>query len=331
MTALYELREVSVMRGDRMVLQIAQLSIDRDCVTAFVGPNGAGKTTLLELLAFLRTPASGTLSFDGDEVDRAHAAAFRMRVGLVPQNPYLFDRSVRDNLLLGLKVRGAPRRLAEHRVDQTLERLGLTRLSRRHVRSLSGGEGQKVALARTIALQPEVLLLDEPFSYLDAAAAEDLAALIANFSALGARAVIFTAHDELLALRLADHVINVVGGRADHGSLLNLYKGSLDTQRHLFDTGHLLIHVADHIAHGSRIALDPGHVVLSRSRLESSMQNTFPGRISSLREQDGEVLVTVEAGLRVHARVTHRAVSTQRLRPGVEVWVSFKSNAVRVL
>jgi tungstate transport system ATP-binding protein len=330
LSALYRLTGIRVARGGRTVLDVDDLVLEDGGITALVGPNGAGKSTLLEVLAFLLTPGAGRLAFDGMAVSAANMQACARRVGLVSQNPYLLDRSVAANVRLGLSLRGVSRQATVARVEDALDRLGLAALAERHVRQLSGGEAQKVAIARMVALRPDVLLLDEPFSYLDSTATAELAALIADPSQLGARKIVFTTHDELLALKLAANVVNVVAGRADRGSLLNLYSGRLDHARHSFDTGRLVVHVGDHVTDGTRIALDPAHVVLSSTRLESSMRNVFPGRITSLVEHGGEVLVTVDAGLRIHALVTHDAVLAQRLQPGAATWVSFKSNAVRV-
>ena len=330
MNTLYALTGLAATRAGREVLRITRLEIMRGGITALVGPNGAGKSTLLELMAFLRRPSAGVLEFDGAPVTWPVPTALQRRVGLVPQNPYLFDRSVIDNLLLGLHLHGVTGAEALSRATAVLQHLNLESYTHRHARELSGGEAQKVALARLVVLRPEVLLLDEPFSYLDAAARAEFATLIERFPAFGAQAVIFTGHDEQMALRLADRLVHVIDGEVAEGSLLNLFEGTLDPVRHVFATGPLHIQVADHCRAGTRLLLDPGHVVLSAKRLESSMQNNFAGRISSLREQAGEVLVTVEAGLSIHARVTHRALEAGDFRVGAEVWICFKSNAVRV-
>jgi len=330
MTALYRFRRVRVLRNTRVVLDLPALDLDTGGITALVGPNGAGKSTLLEVLAFLLPHATGEMQYAGTTVTPALLPGLSRRAGLVAQRPYLLDRTVRANVELGLRIRGMTRAAAAARADATLELLGIAAVAGRHVHDLSGGEAQKVAIARTLALQPEVLLLDEPFSHLDAAAVEDLVALIADLPKLGARAVIFSTHDAQLAPRLANSIVNLLAGRADHGSLLNLFEGRLDTTSRLFDTGRLHLHVADHIVSGTRAAVDPAHVVLSRARLESSMRNQFPGRIVSLVDHSGAALVTVDVGQRLHALVTHEALAAENLRPGSEIWVSFKSNAVRV-
>jgi len=328
--ALYELRELRLARAGREVLSLPSLDVASDTITVLLGGNGAGKSTLLLALAFLLAPAQGKLRYAGEEVTTGRRADFARRVGLVAQQPYLFDRSVRDNLLLALAIRGVGRAEAQRRADATLDRLGLLALRARAARELSGGEAQRVALARTLVLAPEVLLLDEPFSALDAPSVAGLEALIADFRALGTQAVVFTTHDERIAFALADATIDVANGTATPGAPSNRYRGTLDATRHVFDTGMGLVYVPDHIVAGHRIAIDPAHVVLSEAPLASSMRNVLQGTVLSLAEHGGEILVTVDAGLRLHALVTHEAVRVQSLRPGTPVWVSFKSNAVRV-
>lgn len=327
---LYEFRGVRLGRGGHDVLSLPSLDIAGDTITVLIGGNGAGKSTLLLALAFLLAPAQGSLRYAGEEVTADRRADFARRVGLVSQQPYLFDRSVRDNLLLALAIRGVARAEARRRADATLDRLGVLSLRARAARELSGGEAQRVALARTLVLAPEVLLLDEPFSALDSPSVAGLEASIADFRALGARAVVFTTHDERIAFALADATIEVANGTATPRAPSNRYRGTLDATRHVFDTGAGLVHVPDHIVDGTRIAIDPAHVVLSEAPLTSSMRNALQGTVLSLAEHGGEILVTVDAGLRLHALVTHEAVRAQSLRPGTPVWVSFKSNAVRV-
>jgi len=327
---LYRLAGVKVRRGDREVLDVARLELKAGRVIAVVGPNGAGKSTLLELLACLLLPAAGRVEFDGQTVDAANVRSCARRIALVAQEPFLFDRSVAANVRLGPALRGLGRAVAAGAADAALEQLGIAHLAGRHARELSGGEARRVAIARMLAIRPEVLLLDEPFNSLDNATAAGLAAAISDPARLGTRGTVFTTHDEALALRLADEVVNVVDGAVQRGALMNVYAGRLDPVTHTFDTGRLVLHVADHVTTGTRVALDPAHVVLSAARLDSSMRNVFEGRVAQLAEHAGDVLVTVQAGERLHALITHAAARTQGLQPGCRVWVSFKSNALRV-
>jgi tungstate transport system ATP-binding protein len=198
MTPLIEVKELCVRRGNKSILEVSRLSIERGEVLALIGPNGAGKTTLLLALARLIKPAQGEIKFNIHVVARSEATkqspviladsgrqeiaslakerltrndtdlAYRRRIGLVMQDPLLLDRSVFDNVAVGLKFRGVPGKEIQARVTDWLARLGIDHLRLRRAASLSGGEAQRVALARAFVLQPELLLLDEPFSALDA-------------------------------------------------------------------------------------------------------------------------------------------------------------------
>ena len=144
-----------------------------ECV-GFIGPNGSGKSSLLKILAFLETPTSGLLYFQGQSVPRNVPLPIRRRIAIVFQEPLLLNTAVFDNVATGLKIRGLAKGLIRERVDYWLEQFGVSHLSKQSARSLSGGEAQRVSLARAFALEPDVLFLDEPFSALDAPTKEGL-------------------------------------------------------------------------------------------------------------------------------------------------------------
>ena len=330
MSPLYALKNVKVWRQGRPILAVDAQDIAAGGITALVGPNGAGKSTLLELLAFLSAHDEGDLRFMGELVSPAQRDRYQPQVGLVPQHPFLFDRSVAANVELALKTKGHPQAMLRQRVEAALDRLGLLPLAARPVRSLSGGEAQKVAIARMLALEPAVLLLDEPFSYLDAQATEDLAALLTTLPSPRTGKIVFSTHDHLLAARLAQQVIGLFDGRAQAGMLLNHYVGRLDPEHHTFDTGRLVLQLADEVRTGTRVVIDPARVALSACKPESGTRNEFAGRVTALAEQGGEVRVSIEAGERLYALATHETIQRLGLRPGVTVWAGFKTEAIRV-
>jgi len=213
MTALLELRDLRVRRGRRPVLEIEHLAVERGEVLAVVGPNGAGKSSLLLVLARLLKPERGAMRFDGKPAEALHDLNYRRRIGLVLQEPLLLDESVFDNVAAGLRFRRLPRDEVARRVEAWLGRLGIADLRRRPASRLSGGEAQRVSLARVFALQPQLLLLDEPFSSLDAPTRarllDDLQALL---TATGTTTVLIT-HDLDEAKRLARRVAVLLDGR----------------------------------------------------------------------------------------------------------------------
>lgn len=167
MTALLSIQNLQVKRGGRVVLEVENLSVEKNEVLAIVGPNGAGKSTLLLTLARLLRPERGEIRFNGHAAHAESDLAYRRRLALVLQDPLLFDTSVYGNIASGLQFRGLQKKEIQPRVEAWLERLGITHLAARRANQLSGGEGQRVSLARALVLEPELLLLDEPFGALD--------------------------------------------------------------------------------------------------------------------------------------------------------------------
>ena len=213
-THLYQICNLSFSYQDRNALALDELLIEQNRVTAVVGPNGSGKSTLFDLLAFLRAPQTGTILFRGTPVAGGGRAQLRRQVGYVQQKPYLMKMSVRDNIGLGLKFRGAPRRVIDATVNTVAGELGLTALLARDANKLSGGELQKVALARALALQPEVVIMDEPFTYLDEATVHEIEQWLNGQRQARTKTVIFSAHDRLRAQSLSDNIVNLNNGRA---------------------------------------------------------------------------------------------------------------------
>jgi len=213
MTALVEVRGLRVVRGRRQVLEIDHLGAESGQVLAVVGPNGAGKSSLLLALARLLKPERGEIFFNGQTADRMSDLDYRRRLGLVLQEPLLLDTSVFENVATGLRFRHFPKDEITRRVETWLERLGIASLRRLPAARLSGGEAQRVSLARAFALQPELLLLDEPFSSLDSPTRshllDDLQALLAETSTT----TIFITHDLNEAARIADWVAVLLDGR----------------------------------------------------------------------------------------------------------------------
>ena len=167
MSALIQIRDLVVRRAGNVALVVNSLDIEHRSVLAIVGPNGAGKSTLLLTLARLIRFEQGQILFNGRPISAEPDTVYRRRLALVMQDPLLFDTSVYENVALGLRFRRVPREEIESRVREWLERLGIAHLSKRRATQLSGGEAQRVSLARALVLNPQLLLLDEPFASLD--------------------------------------------------------------------------------------------------------------------------------------------------------------------
>jgi molybdate transport system ATP-binding protein len=198
--------------GSRVVVDIESLVLHAGEVLAILGPNGAGKSTLFRLLLLLERPDAGTIMLAGRPVRKRNAAVRRQLAGVF-QRPYLFDGTVEDNLAFGVRTRRGSRRERRKRIAAALTWFGLEELARAPVRTLSGGEAQRVALARAVAIEPDVLLLDEPTANLDVTVQRRFRQDLEHVVRQHTRAAILITHDPVDAFALADRIILLEAGR----------------------------------------------------------------------------------------------------------------------
>ena len=214
-TAAYSLLEI-VSAVDDFALSIGDHQFMSGKIYSLLGQNGAGKTELLNLLAFLRPPESGRVCFKGEAVDytnRLALLAVRRKVGYLMQSPYLFNMSVWDNICYGLKLRAIAKDQIRERVDSVLGRLSISHLARRNAHRLSGGEAQRVALARTLVLDCDVVLLDEPTSNVDRGNVRAVEDEVLRLNRESGATVIFATHSRAQADRISDDLIYLADGR----------------------------------------------------------------------------------------------------------------------
>ena len=200
-------RGLTFKRGGATLIDDISFTLDPGPRTVILGPNGAGKSLTLRLCHGLIQPTAGTVEWAG-----ADSADTRKRQAMVFQRPVLLRRSAAANIDYGLKLHGVPRAERRQVVDEVLNRTGLTHFAARPARLLSGGEQQKLALARAWALKPDVLFLDEPTASLDPAACHAIEEIIAAMHRDGTR-IVMTTHDLGQARRIADEVMFFYKGR----------------------------------------------------------------------------------------------------------------------
>ncbi|HYN48981.1 MAG TPA: ABC transporter ATP-binding protein [Candidatus Nanopelagicales bacterium] len=212
-TPLVEVRDLVVVRGARPVLTVERLAVAEGETLSVVGPNGAGKSTLLLALASLLRPQSGRLLLRGSPVERRDELAYRRRVGLVLADPLLLGASVFANVACGLRFRGVPDDEVRVRVARWLDRLGIGHLRDRPARQISSGEAQRASLARAFVLEPDLLLLDEPFASVDAATRAQLLDDLDDLLRTTPVACVLVTHDLAEAVRVGDRMAVLLDGR----------------------------------------------------------------------------------------------------------------------
>lgn len=331
---LYRLHDVQKVLGRRTVLDIQSLEIPARRVIALVGPNGAGKTTLLEILAFLSAPTRGRIVFRGESIGRQAKVlrAYRRLVVLVQQRPILFSTTVERNVAYPLGLRGVPRAEREAVVGRLLEVVGLSGLRRADARGLSGGETQRVAVARALACRPQVILLDEPTTGVDREHRHVLERLVRRINREEGISIVFTTHDPLQADRLGDETVYLVSGKPGRGGLENIFSAQLEKD----ECGHTWCVLRDNM----RLRLtggDPGRVqvILDPEKLRLQPpgpgENRLPGRLVQLSELEGRIRAVVDVGIPLSLRITPQHLPRLAECLGKPLAVHCPADAVQVI
>ncbi len=349
-------RGIAVVRAGRTVVDVPALDVPAGRVLAIIGPNGAGKSTLLLQLALLERPDAGEVMFEGRPT-RGRELALRRRMAVVFQEPLLLDRTVLANVEAGLRLRGVPRAVRRERATHWLARFGVDALVGRSSRTLSGGEAQRVSLARAFALEPDVLFLDEPFSALDqptrAAIIEDLAAVLAETHLT----TLLVTHDHDEAARLGDVVAVMMRGRIKQaGAPSDVFGSPVDEEVAAFvgvetmflarvkataeglltlraPGGHTIEAIGACGYDQALVCLRPEDISISApdEHVGGSARNRLPGRVRRIVQTGADARIEVDCGFTLIARVTRRSLEDLDLDAGCEVVASFKATAVHLI
>lgn len=208
-----EIRQLCVMRRERRVLKLEEVAIEAGEIIGLVGPNGAGKSTLLQVLNLQLPYERGELRLFGQAVAKGGALTLRRRCSMVFQDTLLLAGSVFDNVALALRFRGLSEPIIAAKVDAALQAFHCSHLIARPARSLSGGEAQRVCLARALVSQPEILLLDEPFAALDAATRGGILRELKEIARRQRMTVLLVSHNFQEVLAFAERALVLVDGR----------------------------------------------------------------------------------------------------------------------
>ena len=350
-----EVDGLRVAHDGHTVLDVPALAVREGETLGVIGPNGAGKSTLLRVLGLLQAPDAGTVRFRGEAITPARGLAVRRRMASVFQEPLLADASVFENVAMGLRFRGVARAAERGRVLAWLERFGVAALVARPARTLSGGEAQRVALARALVLEPELLLLDEPFSALDQPTREALIQDLRGVLRADRVTTVLVTHHRGEALALGDRLAVMIGGRIlQIGPAGEVFRApALEAVARFVGLETILdarvveagrsgavveaagrrLLVAAPAAPGERVllALRPEDLHLAPPDADSASRNCLAGRVTHVIPAPLHVRVVIDCGVPVIAVVTHRTAMELALAPEMPVAVSFAPEAPHLL
>lgn len=358
-TYALEARDISVILSGQEVLKVHSLQVNPGEVLAVIGPNGSGKSTLVLSLALLLRPAAGTISCQGIPISGAsQILQLHRKIAVVLQEPLLLNGTVWDNVTLGLRLRGVKGDEAGARAKKWLERFGISHLTRRQARLLSGGEAKRVSLARAFVLEPEVLFLDEPFSALDSPTRQ---ALLEDFEVVLRETRVTTVmvtHDRNEALALADRVAVLINGSiaqlgtpdevfgspaneevASFVEAGNILHGKVSSQSNglaSIDVEGRQIQAVSDLPTGSIVTLYLHHEDITlglpwAGAMPSSARNQFKGSIVRTFPLGSQLKVTLDCGFNLTVVITRRSWEELGLETGREVVATFKASSVHLI
>ncbi|MEW6666289.1 MAG: ABC transporter ATP-binding protein [Thermodesulfobacteriota bacterium] len=355
---VFEARDIQVIRGGARILRVPRLTVAEGEILSLIGPNGAGKSTLLQTLAALARPSQGEVLFRGKRIEtEIPLLAYRRRLAMVLQEPLLFDTTVYSNVASGLKIRGMRRSRIEPIVNRALVRFGIAHLRDRSARTLSGGEARRVSIARAFATDPEVLLLDEPFSALDPIIREALMEDLEHVLRETRITTIFVTHDRMEAIRLASRIGVMKAGEilqigapdevmnhpvdefvASFVGIETILRGRVVSGNSgipVVFAGGQAVRVPGPVQTGEEVTLciRPEHVTLSAPGSEAlpGMSNRLAGKLEKITPVGPYRKVRLDCGFPLVAYVPSHALPALSLKEGAEAFASFEAEAVHVI
>lgn len=349
---MIELDNVTKTYGEITALDSVSLRIPRGELLTLIGPNGSGKTTLLKILACIEKPTKGEVYFDGQLVEDRSMTKLRLKGTMVFQKTVLFNATTYENIAYGLKLRGFSKEQIKERVKNALKLVKLEGYEKRPAKKLSGGEQQRVSLARALALRTELLLLDEPIANLDQRSASIIEAAISRIERETNTTVVLATHNLFHVKTLSEKVALINNGRlihvgkaheilgdsrklADFARIENIFPGVSHITKH----GTSLINIGDNVQIEASIRrsgkisvfVRPEDIILSKSEIASSARNIFEGKIVEILDLGPTVRLRIDAGKQFVVQITKRSFVEMQLNLSSKVFVTFKASSVETI
>lgn len=337
---LYEADSLTKVFREHQVLGLENFALEKHKIYALVGPNGAGKTTLLNILAFLDQPTFGKLRFCGFEVssDLQHLLTLRRRVVLVDQYPILFTGSVLKNVEFGLKVRGVSRKQRERRVHEVLELVQMKDFLLADAHKLSGGESKRVAMARALAIEPEVMLCDEPTANVDVDNQKIILNILEQINSEQKTSIIMSTHYLSQSRNLAHHTLMLDHGKIVMGESECSYECRIIT----IDSACFLLTVNDRVSLRlyyqqfpdvsgfCRVSINPANIQCIWNS-ETSSGNKLSGIVICLEQDKETVQLTIDCGIILRVALNTQEYLLHNPAIGDNISVNLPDEAIQIV
>ena len=347
--------------GERVLVKNINVTIPDGMIFGIIGPSGSGKTTLMRMIDLLDNPTSGTIVINGTTAtrDKKQQLELRRKMGMVFQKPIVLSTTVFENVSYGLRFRGVKGDELKARVIEAIDLVGLSGYEDRYAPTLSGGEMQRVAIARSMVTRPEVLLLDEPTANLDPASTQKIEELIGTINARFGTTIIMSTHDLDQGQHIAHRIAVVIGGMITQaGTPEEVFHKPLNSEIAKFVGLENIIGgtvtkteegLATILTHGKEveavstegvgsqvfISIHPDDITLHSGlgieKSKSSARNCIIGTVTVTTLSGPFVLVTLDCGFPLKVIVTRRSVEDIGIQPGKEMQACFKASAVHVM
>jgi tungstate transport system ATP-binding protein len=336
---LFEIRNLTKVYGDRTVLDVPELGIERGKVHGLLGPNGSGKTTLLEILSFLLAPTTGDIVYDSRTVSFFDSPLQNLRreVSMVDQQPILFSTTVYKNVEFGLKIRKISRSQRKKIVHEVLELVGMRDFAEALAHKLSGGETQRVAIARALACSPRAILFDEPTSNVDIENQVIIERIMRDINAQKGISVIFTTHNRMQATKLSDHLVFLFKGRPTSSIHENLFSGLITrddqgkTYCSIYDKLHFNVQTekTGHV----KVSFEPRGIRILPLESEPGPQESkgLAGQVVQLTDEGDDVRALVEVGIPISVLLARTAYEKSPILAGQRVLVVFPPESIEIM
>lgn len=338
----FSLRDIdfTVNKGDYFVL---------------IGESGAGKSILLEIITGLLTPDSGNITLNNKSI--LNILPQRRNIGIVYQKPTLFPHmSVYDNLAYPYKIKKYKKEKIKNNIHKLAEDFEITNILKRNINNLSGGEIQRVTIARTLASNPDILLLDEPLSYLDVQLKKGMLSLLRKLNQKG-QTIIHVTHDYEEALALTNKIAIIENGEiiqsgspnevfknpkstfvANFFGINNFYKGRLlnsdnNSEHKMFETSNISFFIISEEKASSEgyIIIPSNAIIVSNEKLNSSAINNFNGQIKDIYQTKLGIELIIDIGIELTVKITNYSFDKLEIFVGKKVWISFKASSVNFI